>query len=95
MSNIRPLRDRIVVRRQDERKSAGGIVIPDTATEKPIIGLVIAVGPGKTLDNGSVLEPTVKVNDKVLFGKYAGTEVELEGEKLVVMREDDVMGIVD
>jgi len=95
MSNIRPLRDRIVVSRQEERKSAGGIVIPDTASEKPIIGKVVAVGPGKTLDNGSVLEPSVKVNDKVLFGKYAGTEVELEGEKLVVMREDDVMGIID
>ena len=95
MSNIRPLRDRIVVRRQEERKSAGGIVIPDTATEKPIIGEVIAVGPGKTLDNGSVLAPTVKVNDKVLFGKYAGTEVELQGEKLIVMREDDVMGVID
>lgn len=95
MSNIRPLRDRIVVRRLEERKSAGGIVIPDTASEKPIIGMVVSVGPGKTLDNGSVLEPTVKANDKVLFGKYAGTEVELEGEKLVVMREDDIMGIVD
>lgn len=94
MSNIRPLRDRIVVRREEERKSAGGIVIPDTATEKPVIGVVIAVGPGKTLDNGSVLAPVVKVNDKILFGKYAGTEVELEGEKLVVMREDDVMGII-
>lgn len=95
MSNIRPLRDRIVVRRLEERKSAGGIVIPDTASEKPVIGVVVAVGPGKALENGSVLEPTVKTNDKVLFGKYAGTEVELEGEKLVVMREDDIMGIVD
>jgi chaperonin GroES len=94
MSNIHPLRDRIVVRREEERKSAGGIVIPDTATEKPVIGIVIAVGPGKTLDNGSVLAPVVKVNDKILFGKYAGTEVELQGEKLVVMREDDVMGII-
>lgn len=91
MSNIHPLRDRIVVRRQEERKSAGGIVIPDTATEKPVTGIVIAVGPGKTLDNGSILEPSLKVNDKVLFGKYAGTEVEHEGEKYIVMREDDVM----
>ena len=93
--SIRPLRDRIVVRRQDERKTAGGIVIPDTASEKPMMGIVVAVGPGKALDNGSILEPSVKVNDKVLFGKYAGTEVELKGEQLVVMREDDIMAIVE
>ena len=95
MSNIHPLRDRIVVRRQEENTTSGGIVIPDTASEKPVMGLVVAVGPGKTLDNGTVLEPAVKANDKVLFGKYAGTEVELEGEKLVVMREDDIMGIIN
>lgn len=93
--SIRPLRDRIVVRRQDERKTAGGIVIPDTASEKPMMGVIVAVGPGKALDNGSILEPGVKVNDKVLFGKYAGTEVELKGEQLVVMREDDIMAIVE
>ncbi len=95
MSNIRPLRDRIVVRRQDERTTAGGIVIPDTATEKPMIGVVVAVGPGKTLDNGSVMEPVLKAGEKVLFGKYAGTEVEIAGETLVVMREDDIMGVVE
>lgn len=95
MSNIRPLRDRIVVRRQTETTTAGGIVIPDTATEKPVLGIVIAVGPGKTLDNGSVLEPVVKKGDKVLFGKYAGTEVELAGEQVVVMREEDIFGIIE
>lgn len=95
MSNIRPLRDRLVVRRQEERTTAGGIVIPDTASEKPMIGIVVAVGPGKTLDNGSVVEPVLKVGDKVLFGKYAGTEVEHNGEQLVIMREDDVMGVID
>ena len=94
--NIRPLHDRIVVRRQEEEtKTAGGIVIPDTAKEKPIEGTVAAVGRGKILDNGTVREPDVKVGDKVLFGKYAGTEVELNGEKLVVMREEDIMGIIE
>ena len=95
MSNISPLRDRVVVQREDERKTAGGIVIPDTATEKPVIGVVTAVGPGKVLDNGSVQAPALKKGDKVLFGKYAGTEVELEGKKLIVMREDDIMGIIE
>lgn len=95
MNKIRPLRDRIVVKRKSETKTAGGIVIPDTVNEKPIFGEVIAVGAGKTLDNGSVVAPAVKVGDKVLFGKYAGTEVELAGEQLVVMREDDIMGIVE
>ncbi len=93
--SIRPLRDRIVVRRQDERKSSGGIVIPDTASEKPMMGIIVAVGPGKALDNGSVLEPALKQDDKVLFGKYAGTEIEVNGEQLVVMREDDIMAIVE
>lgn len=94
--NIRPLHDRIVVRRQEEEtKTPGGIVIPDTAKEKPIEGTVAAVGRGKILDNGTVREPDVKVGDKVLFGKYAGTEVELNGEKLVVMREEDIMGIIE
>ena len=95
MSDIRPLRDRIVVERQEERTTAGGIVIPDTAGEKPMIGLVKAVGPGKTLETGAVVEPVVKTGDKVLFGKYAGTEVELAGQQLVVMREDDIMGVVE
>ncbi|HEX2797916.1 MAG TPA: co-chaperone GroES [Immundisolibacter sp.] len=96
--NIRPLHDRVVIRRmEEERKSAGGIVLPDSATEKPIQGEVLAVGPGKTLDNGDVRKLQVKVGDKVLFGKYAGTEVKLAlGDKeVLVMREDDLMGIVE
>lgn len=94
MNKIRPLRDRVVVRREEEeRKSAGGIVIPDTAAEKPMFGVIVAVGPGKW-DNGSVIEPVVKVGDKVLFGKYAGTEIEIGGEKLVVMREEDLMATI-
>jgi len=95
MSTIRPLRDRIVVKRHAETKTAGGIVIPDTVSEKPMIGEVVAVGPGKTLENGSVAEPAVKTGDKVLFGKYAGTEVEHAGEQWVIMREDDIMGIIE
>ncbi len=96
--NIRPLHDRVVIRRmEEERKSAGGIVLPDSATEKPILGEVLAVGPGKTLDNGEVRKLQVKVGDKVLFGKYSGTEVKLAlGDKeVLVMREDDLMGIVE
>jgi chaperonin GroES len=96
--NIRPLHDRVVIRRmEEERKSAGGIVLPDSATEKPILGEVLAVGPGKMLDNGEVRHLQVKVGDKVLFGKYAGTEVKLSlGDKeVLVMREDDLMGIVE
>lgn len=95
MTNIRPLRDRVVVRRETETKTAGGILIPDTAGEKPVIGIVLAVGSGKVLDNGATLEVAVKKGDKVLFGKYAGTEVEVAGEKLVVMREDDIMGVIE
>jgi chaperonin GroES len=94
--NIRPLHDRLIVKREaEERKSPGGIVIPDTATEKPIFGKVIAVGKGKLLDNGQVRVPDVKVGDKVLFGKYSGTEVKMNGEELVVMREEDVMAVMD
>lgn len=93
---INPLHDRVVVRRlEEERKSAGGIVIPDTATEKPAQGEVLAVGPGKMLDNGQVHPLAVKVGQRVLFGKYAGTEVKLSGQEYVVMREDDIMGIVE
>jgi len=93
---IRPLHDRIVVKRvEEEKKTPGGIVIPDTAAEKPIQGEVIAVGKGKVLDNGEVRPIEVKVGDKVLFGKFSGTEVKFEGEELVVMREDDVMAIVE
>jgi chaperonin GroES len=94
--NIRPLHDRVVVRRlEEERTSAGGIVIPDTATEKPIQGEVLAVGNGKVLDNGETRPVDVKVGDRVLFGKYSGTEVKLDGETLLVMREDDIMGVVE
>lgn len=94
--NLRPLHDRVVVRRkEEERTSAGGILIPDTATEKPIEGEVIAVGKGKLLDNGDVRRLDVKVGDRVLFGKYSGTEVKLSEEKLLVMREDDIMGVIE
>ncbi len=93
--NIRPLRDRLVVKREaEERKSPGGIVIPDTATEKPVFGKVIAVGKGKILENGEIRPLDVSVGDKILFGKYSGTEVKVNGEELVVMREEDVMGVV-
>lgn len=94
--NIRPLHDRVVVRRlEEERTSAGGIVIPDSAAEKPSRGEVIAVGPGKLLDNGELRSLGVKVNDRILFGKYAGTEVKLAGEEYIVMREDDIMGVIE
>ena len=94
--NVRPLHDRVVIRRlEEERTTAGGIVIPDTATEKPIQGEVIAVGRGKILDNGEVRALDVKVGDRVLFGKYSGTEVKLDGKDFLVMREDDIMGVVE
>ncbi len=94
--NIRPLHDRLIIKREaEERKSPGGIVIPDTATEKPTFGKVIAVGKGKILENGEVRPPDVKTGDKILFGKYSGTEVKVDGEELVVMREEDVMAIVE
>ena len=93
---IRPLHDRVVVRRtEEERTSPGGIVIPDTATEKPIQGEVVAVGQGKILDNGDVRALELKAGDKVLFGKYSGTEVKVDGEELLVMREDDVMAVIE
>jgi len=93
---IRPLHDRVVVRRmEEERTTAGGIVIPDSATEKPIQGEVIAVGNGKILDNGQHRALDVKVGDRVLFGKYSGTEVKLEGEDYLVMREEDIMGVIE
>ena len=93
---IRPLHDRVVVKRmEEERTSAGGIVIPDTAAEKPIRGEVVAVGKGKILENGEVRPLDVKVGDKVLFGKYSGTEVKVIGEEYLVMREDDIMGIIE
>ena len=94
--NIRPLHDRVVIRRtEEERTTPGGIVIPDTAAEKPIRGEVVAVGNGKILDNGEVRALDLKQGDKVLFGKYSGTEVKVDGEELLVMREDDVMAVVE
>jgi len=93
---IRPLHDRVIVKRvEEERTTAGGIVIPDSATEKPIRGEVLAVGPGKGLDNGQVRSLQVKVGDKVLFGKYSGTEVKIDGDEIVVMREEDIMGVLE
>lgn len=93
---IRPLHDRVIVRRmEEERTSAGGIVIPDSATEKPAQGEILAVGKGKISENGDVTPLDVKVGDKVLFGKYAGTEVKVEGEELLVMREEDIMGVIE
>lgn len=94
--NIRPLHDRVVVRRmEEERTSAGGIVIPDSATEKPIQGEIIAVGKGKILDNGESRPLDLKVGDRVLFGKYSGTEVKLDGNEFLVMREEDIMGVIE
>jgi chaperonin GroES len=93
---IRPLHDRLVLKRvEEERTSRGGIVIPDTAAEKPIRGKVVAVGKGKVLDTGEVRPLGVKVGDHVLFGKYAGTEIKVEGEDLLVLREDDVIGVLE
>ena len=93
---IRPLHDRVIVKRlEEERTSAGGIVIPDSATEKPIQGKVVAVGKGKILEDGTVRPLDVKVGDKILFGKYAGTEVKVDGDELVVMREEDVMAVIE
>ncbi|HQR56726.1 MAG TPA: co-chaperone GroES [Burkholderiaceae bacterium] len=92
---IRPLHDRVIVKRLDqERKTASGIVIPDNAAEKPDQGEIIAVGPGKRDDNGKIVPLDVKVGDKVLFGKYSGQTVKVEGEELLVMREEDLMGVV-
>jgi chaperonin GroES len=92
---IRPLHDRVIVKRlEDERKTAGGIVIPDTAAEKPSQGEVVAVGPGKLDDSGKVIPMGVKVGNKILFGKYSGTEFKLDGNDYLHMREDDIIGIV-
>ena len=93
---IRPLHDRVVIRRtEEERTSPGGIVIPDAAAEKPIKGEVLAVGNGKPLENGEVRPLDLKVGDNVLFGKYSGTEVKVDSEEVVVMREDDVMAVIE
>ncbi|WP_423823416.1 co-chaperone GroES [Salinisphaera sp. SPP-AMP-43] len=93
--NIRPLHDRIVIKRiEEEQKTAGGIVIPDTAAEKPQRGEVVAVGNGKPLDNGDVRKPEVQVGDKVMFGKFSGTEIKVDGDEVVVMREDDILAVL-
>ena len=93
--NIRPLHDRVIIRRMEEEKtSPGGIVIPDSATEKPIKGEVVAIGKGKILENGDVRPLDVKVGDTILFGKYSGTEVSVDGAEFLVMREDDITAIV-
>jgi len=93
---IRPLHDRVIIKREEEeRTSAGGIVIPDSATEKPIRGKVVAVGNGKILDDGSVRKVDVKKGDNVLFGKYSGTEIKMDGDELIVMREEDIMAVIE
>jgi len=94
-TKIRPLQDRVIVKRvAEEEKTKGGIIIPDTAKEKPIEGEIIAVGPG-TLEDGKRLELNVKAGDRVLFGKYAGTEVKLDGEEHLILREDDILGVIE
>jgi len=93
---IRPLQDRVIVRRlEEEEKTEGGIIIPDTAKEKPMEGKVVAVGKGKVLEGGKAVPLDVKKGDRILFSKYAGTEIKLEGEEHLIMREDDILGIVE
>jgi chaperonin GroES len=93
---LRPMQDRIIVKRvEEETKTAGGILIPDTAKEKPQQGEVVAVGKGKVLEDGKVLPLDVKVGDKVLFGKYAGTDIKLDGKDYLIMREDDILGVLE
>ena len=92
---IKPLQDRVIVKRlEEETKTAGGIIIPDTAKEKPQQGKIMAVGPGKVLEGGAKLAMTVKNGDLVLFGKYAGSEVKIDGNEYLIMREDDILGII-
>ncbi len=92
---MRPLQDRVLVKRvEEEEKTVGGIIIPDTAKEKPQEGTIIAVGKGKVLDSGTKIELDVKVGDKILFSKYAATDIKIEGEEYLIMREDDILGIV-
>jgi chaperonin GroES len=93
--SFRPLHDRVVVRRVDsEEKSAGGIIIPDNAREKPSEGLIEAVGPGARDDSGKIVPPDVKAGDRILFGKWSGTEVKLDGQELLIMKESDIMGVI-
>jgi len=94
--NLKPLDDRIVIKQSEaEEKTAGGIILPDTAKEKPQIGKVVAIGPGKLLDNGKRAKLSVKKNDEVIYGKYMGSDVEIDGDKYVILRESDVLGIVE
>jgi chaperonin GroES len=93
---IRPLQDRIIVKRiEEEEKTKGGIIIPDTAKEKPMEGKVVAVGKGKVMEDGKLHPVDVKVGDRILFGKYAGTEVKIDGEEHLIMREDDILGVIE
>ena len=93
---IRPLQDRVIVKRlEEEGKTKGGIIIPDTAKEKPMEGLVIAVGKGKTAEDGKLIKLDVKAGDRILFGKYSGTEVKIDGVEHLIMREDDILGIIE
>jgi chaperonin GroES len=93
---IRPLQDRVIVKRiEEEEKTRGGIIIPDTAKEKPQEGKVIAVGKGKANEDGKVTPLDVKVNDRILFGKYSGTEINIDGEEHLIMREDDILGVIE
>jgi chaperonin GroES len=93
---IRPLQDRVIVKRlAEEEKTKGGIIIPDTAKEKPIEGIVVAVGKGKIAEDGKLIKLDVKAGDKILFGKYAGTEVKIDGVEHLIMREDDILGIIE
>ncbi|ATI78669.1 co-chaperone GroES [Sphingobium yanoikuyae] len=94
--HFRPLHDRVLVRRiEAEEKTAGGIIIPDNAKEKPMEGEVVAVGPGAHDDSGKLVEPAVKAGDRVLFGKWSGTEVRIDGEDLLIMKESDILGIIE
>ena len=96
MKKIRPLHDRVIVQRtEEEQKSKGGIIIPDTAKEKPQEGKIIAVGKGKMLDDGKLVPLDVKVGDKVLFNKYAGSDIKIEGEEYMIMREEDILGVIE
>ena len=93
---IRPLQDRIIIKRLDEEETTkGGIIIPDTAKEKPLEALVVAVGKGKVLDDGKIREPEVKKGDRVLFSKYSGTEVKIDGDDHLIVREDDILGVIE
>ncbi len=96
MASFRPLHDRVVVKRvKEEEKSRGGIIIPDTAQEKPQEGEVVAVGPGARDEDGEYIKPDVKIGDRVLFGKWSGTEVKIEGDELLIMKESDIMGVIE